>query len=187
MKPTLKNSNIAFVDIETTGLNCAVHEIIEICIITDGQIFNSKIKPKRLQFADPRALEINSYNDKDWLDAPTFEAIHKKIVRLLAGKTIAGHNPKFDIEFLNEAFAHVGSGFVTGHRVLDTVTLAYEHLYPIGLQSLSLDAIRVFLNWDRTNAHTALQDCKDTKRLFNYLLRFGVLERTILQIKRRFF
>tara|TARA_Y100000401_G_scaffold33531_1_gene24902 strand:+ start:1148 stop:1699 length:552 start_codon:yes stop_codon:yes gene_type:complete len=183
----MKNSAIAFVDVETTGLNPAIHEIIEICIITDKETYHTKIAPKRIDLADSRSLEINGYNPKDWADAPSFKDVHIKIMRLLAGKTIAGHNPKFDIEFINEAFAHVDSHFETGYRVLDTITLAYEHLYPLGLKSLSLDAIRVFLGWDRTNAHTAIQDCKDTKRLFKYLLRFGIVERSILKFKRRFF
>tara|TARA_R100000406_G_scaffold87719_1_gene72607 strand:- start:550 stop:1107 length:558 start_codon:yes stop_codon:yes gene_type:complete len=183
----MKNRSIAFVDIETTGLNPAIHEIIEIAIITADETYHTKIAPQRIDLADSRALQINKYNPSNWADAPSFDLVHQKITRLLIGKTIAGHNPKFDVEFLNEAFASVGSPFVTGHRVLDTITLAYEHLYPLGLKSLSLDAIRIFLNWDRTNAHTALQDCKDTKRLFDYLLRFGIVERSILKFKRRFF
>lgn len=99
----MRNSEIAFVDVETTGLNPEMHEIIEICIITGSKTYHTKIRPLRIQMADPFALSINGYNSKEWADAPTFEEVHLQISKMLAGKTIAGHNVKFDIEFLNES------------------------------------------------------------------------------------
>ena len=38
-------NRIAFIDIETTGLNSNIHEIIEICIITGDEIYHTKIAP----------------------------------------------------------------------------------------------------------------------------------------------
>ena len=138
-------NRIAFIDIETTGLNSNIHEIIEICIITGDEIYHTKIAPERIEWADEKALSINGYRAKEWADAPTFKQVAPKIKSILGRCTIAGHNVKFDVEFLNESFSNNGFDYHLGHRTLDTVTLAYEHLYPLGLMSLSLDSIRRFL------------------------------------------
>jgi DNA polymerase-3 subunit epsilon len=180
----LKSNNIAFIDIETTGLNPNIHEIIEICIITDKEIYHTKIAPERIDWADERALSINGYRAKDWIDVPSFKHVANKIKTMLEGCTIAGHNVRFDIDFLNESFSQNGFDIHLGHRSLDTVTLAYEHLYPLGLMSLSLDSIRKFLGWSSENSHTALKDCNDTKQLFNYLIRFGTKEKYKLICKK---
>lgn len=180
----MRSNNIAFIDIETTGLNPNIHEIIEICIITDKEIYHTKIAPERINWADERALAINGYRAKDWINAPSFKHVANKIKTMLEGCTIAGHNVRFDIDFLNESFSQNGFDIHLGRRSLDTVTLAYEHLYPLGLMSLSLDSIRKFLGWSSENSHTALKDCNDTKQLFNYLIRFGTKEKYKLICKK---
>ena len=177
-------NNIAFIDIETTGLNPNIHEIIEICIITDKDVYHTKIAPERLDWADSKALAINGFKSKDWLQAPRFKDVASDIKAILRGCTIAGHNVRFDLDFLNEAFAHNGFDVHLGHRTLDTITLAYEHLYPLGLMSLSLDSIRRFLGWPSAGNHTALKDCNDTKELFEYLIRFGTKEKYKLLCKK---
>jgi DNA polymerase-3 subunit epsilon len=180
----MKTNKIAFIDIETTGLNANIHEIIEICIITNTRVYNTKIAPERLDWADEKALAINGYRAKDWIQAPRFKDVAHEIKSILQSCTIAGHNVRFDIEFLNEAFSQNGFDVHIGHRTLDTVTLAYEHLYPLGLMSLSLDSIRRFLGWSLEGNHTALKDCNDTKQLFEYLIRFGTKEKYKLLCKK---
>ena len=61
---------LCFIDIETTGLNSAIHEIIEIAIIKicprEGtSTYTTKIQPENIQHASPEALEINGYSQKD--------------------------------------------------------------------------------------------------------------------------
>jgi oligoribonuclease (3'-5' exoribonuclease) len=54
----MKNHNLAFIDIETTGLNLINNEIIEIgCVITTPKLeiieeFEIKIKPEHIENAD---------------------------------------------------------------------------------------------------------------------------------------
>ena len=55
---------LAFIDVETTGLNSQLHEIIEIsilrvCPIHGKTTYTRKIKPVHINHADPRALQIN--------------------------------------------------------------------------------------------------------------------------------
>ena len=68
----MRTHNLAFIDIETTGLNFFKHEIIEIgCVLTTPSLevieeFELKIKPQKIENADPVALKITHYNEEDW-------------------------------------------------------------------------------------------------------------------------
>ena len=171
--------NRVFIDTETTGLKPVHHEIIEICIITEhegGTVehYETKIKPMNIQRADLKALEINGYNPKEWSSAPTFDEIaHDIHVRITGSdKIIIGHNPLFDIDFLEEHLFK--QGLTLGRiRTFDTASLAYEHLYDMGLKSLSLSNIRRFLKWESKGEHRAGKDCHDTRRLFNLLFKIS--------------
>ena len=64
---SLPDSFVVF-DLETTGLDASQHEIIEIgCVLTTPSFeviekFEFKIKPERIENADPIAMKINHYN-----------------------------------------------------------------------------------------------------------------------------
>ena len=89
----MRKHNLAFIDIETTGLNFLKNEIIEIgCVISSPGLkmieeFELKIKPEQIENADPVALKVNHYNEKDWIDAYGLEEaikiFSKKVVTTL--------------------------------------------------------------------------------------------------------
>lgn len=190
MSKTLAQKPICFFDTETTGLEPGRHEIIEVAIIRvlpegNREVFTSKIKPARLSEASPKALEINGYTDDAWADAPAFSAVAERITGMLKGSVIVGHNVGFDIGFLEaELKSHGLKGF--GHHKVDTMTLAYEHLAPLGLESLALDKIRDFLGWSKDGAHTALFDAETCERLYGLLARAGWFVRLRVKLARRF-
>lgn len=170
-----------FIDTETTGLDCTKHEIIEIAIITeygDGRLerWSTKVKPVRLLDASPKALEINGYNDADWEEAPYMNEVIEVIRDKLCQGTIVGHNVHFDVGFIRESYKRCGLDSSSrsnriGRHCVDTITLAHEHLQPMGITSLSLDSIRTFVGWSKENAHTALKDADDCRKLYWSLLR----------------
>lgn len=165
---------INIIDIETTGLRPDYHEIIEIAIIQlDGDKvdkWSTKIAPKHIERAHPRALEINGYDSKSWRMAPSFEDVAHIIERKLSSGVVVGHNVKFDIGFVNEALFTVERRPIK-LRQIDTITLAFEHLYPIGLESLSMDSIRDFVGLSTRRSHTALKDAEDVLYLWRLLSR----------------
>lgn len=175
-------NRIHIIDLETTGLRSEYHEIIEIALITidqEGKELNrwhKKIRPLNIDRADPVALQINGYDHADWLHAPTFETVAEELYSLLEGGILLGHNVKFDLEFLNEAF-FLCELPPLHHRQIDSQTLAYEHLYPLGLKSLSMDKIREFLGLSMRGSHTALKDALDVLYLWRLLSRASMLTR----------
>jgi len=171
--PPLKDRPLAFVDVETTGLDPVEHEILEIAIIREspgGELseWATKVKPVRLETAQPRALEINGFakHPELWDDAPTFADIADQVADRLDGCVIVGHNVSFDHGFIKAALQRVGSKARLPYHKIDTVTLVFEHLVPRGCGSLSLDRVREFLGWSLEDAHTALKDTHDCRRLW---------------------
>ena len=90
---------IIIVDLETTGLDPTQHEIIEIgAIITDDVDFyihdeiNIKVKPKRIDLASPKALEVNGYSAPEWQDALPLEEALQIFTDKSIGHTFFAYN-----------------------------------------------------------------------------------------------
>ena len=184
--------NLIFIDTETTGLKAGKHEVIEIAILTetpDGEVeeWSTKIKPRRIEEAHPKALEINGYaaNSEAWDDAPDLSEVAPIVAEKLRKGTIIGHNPKFDIRFVEAMLKEAGIESRISHHVVDTVTLAHEHLTPCGIKNRKLDTIRDFFGWSAENAHTAMQDVRDTRYLYHKLIRATPVRRWFWKMQYR--
>lgn len=164
MKPM--NKPLAFLDLETTGLYAGTHEIIEAAVIKGQKIFHVYVTPEHLERAHPRALQINGYNNKGWADGVSQKYLAEKLADILDGCTIVGHNPRFDIEFIECLFEEHNIPIGIDRRAIDTVTLAHLYLRPMGLKSLSMDSIRQFLGWEVRPKHNALDDARDVQRFY---------------------
>ena len=177
-----------FCDIETTGLNPRIHEILSIAVIVtaDDKILTEwemKIKPKKIENADKKALEINGYTPEGWKDAIDLELALLPIADLFSKPILfIGYNPGFDLSFIRTALeAH-------GHklrrlRMIDVMTLVHEHLYGQGLNKMSLDSVRAYLGISVLNSHTALKDARDTKLVYDMLSRCCWIHRLYWRIK----
>ena len=179
--------NITWVDLETTGLDRDAHTIIEIAIVTTdwkGNILDqwaTKIRPtpKELAQASPKALEINGYTEKNWVDAMSpKEALVEIENRLRNSSIMGGQNiGGFDVPFLNSWLKKRGSGVRAGRRSIDTMTLIIEHLFPCGQTSASLVNARKALSIETGVAHTALADILATIEVYKKLRCSTFLDR----------
>ena len=172
---------LAFIDTETTGLRAGWHEMIELAIIieSDGQIieeYHWRLKPQYLERADEIALKINGYSHAKWRDAIEFATIANDVKEILKNCTIIGHNPIFDIDFINEAFFVAGvPGNSYHHKSIDTRVLMFEHLQ--WLNSTSMDTARKFFGWPTDQAHTAMFDAQQCRQLYHKLCRCTAIQR----------
>ena len=169
-----------WVDTETTGLIPRKHEIIEIAILTETvlpggggtitEAWSTKIRPARIEEAEPKALEVNGYRAEEWAGAPTFDEVAADIAKRLASSTIiCGHNVSFDIAFIEGAFDRLGQKVRVPYHKVDTVTLGYvvwnadpENPGP----GLSLDKLRRLLGISLNGAHSALKDAEDARIVY---------------------
>lgn len=181
---SIQNKPMAFIDVETTGLNAGYHEIIEVCIRTNKGTYHEKVKPVYISRIDAKAMEINGYNPKAWIHAIQPEQAAKEIAEFLQGHIICGHNPHFDMEFISDLCWRNQVELKVDRRIIDTQTLAYVHLVPMGLESISMDNIRRFLGWEVRPQHNAWDDVWDTQRL--YFALSHPWERLKIWIKTRF-
>jgi len=106
----LKKKRLAWVDCETTGLDPAKHEVIEIGIVrSDGVTLSRKVLPKHIETADPEALKINGYSGYDWdRTAKTAEVVAEEVKTILRDCLIVTQNAKFDYGFVEALFREAG-------------------------------------------------------------------------------
>lgn len=171
--PALSAKPLAFLDTETTGLTAGRHEVIEVAVLVGDRLHHWLVRPERLEDAEPKALEVNGYaaRPERWDGAKTMREVGPEIMAVLKGTVVVGHNVGFDLDMLAGHMRRVGLHPTLPYHKVDTVTLAYTRLAPLGLEKLSLDTIRAFLGWSKEGAHTAAKDVQDTERLYRLLTR----------------
>lgn len=165
------------IDTETTGLDNQAHELISLgaIVMIDNVIVQTieiKVKPQRLQNADPKAMQVNGYSEYKWRKAIDPQLAANQIHAFFLNHqdaTLVGHNVQFDIGFLKSFCSdhHIQIKIPTPY--LDTRDICRATLAPFGLASMSLDNICAFLGWQRRKAHTALSDCEDCIKILRCL------------------
>lgn len=175
----MRNTSLAFIDTETTGLDNKRNEMIELAVILTKINYENnqsslvtleekdwKIKPFKIETADLRALKINGYNEADWLFAPDLKSVMEDFARMTSGYILVAHNLIFDWGFLNEAFLKTDIKDNSSHIKLDTLSIAYTKLFDKNISGLSLKALAEYYGLKNERAHTALADAKVTKSIF---------------------
>jgi ribonuclease T len=173
------------IDIETSGFNPKKNALLEIAAVivelnssNDLEIterYSTHIVPFKNSELDAAALKFNgidphhpfrmAIDEKDALDM-LFKPIRHAIKRNNCTRAIlVGHNPAFDIGFLNAAIQRTQIKRSPFHpfSTFDTATLgglAYQQTV------LAKIAQAAGLEWDNEKAHSALYDAEKTAELF---------------------
>ena len=173
------------VDIETAGFNPKKNALLEIAAViveinSQHQLevterYTTHVVPFKNSELDPAALKFNgidphhpfrmAIDEKDALEL-LFKPIKLAIKRNECSRAIlVGHNPAFDIAFLNAAIHRTQIKRSPFHpfSTFDTATLgglAYRQTV------LAKIAHAAGLDWDNAKAHSALYDAEKTAELF---------------------
>lgn len=181
----MRGRNFAFIDLETTGLEPARHEILEIaCLVAKPEAvpgrgpklsvvdeFEVRVKPEHLERADPEALRINGYNDADWLFAADLRLGLEPLVAKTENAVMVGQNVSFDWAFLERAAETTGLQFKMHYHRIDLLSMAFARLYHnLEIDKLSLRALAEYFKIENPRAHTALADIRVTYQIFCRLL-----------------
>ncbi|MFA5936649.1 MAG: 3'-5' exonuclease [Candidatus Paceibacterota bacterium] len=173
----MKKHNLAFVDIEMTGLNMIKNEIIEIgCVITTPRLkviekFELKIKPEHIENADITALKINHYSETSWESAFSLKEAMKIFLGKVKDCIMIGQNVSFDSEFLEYAFIKTGLKNSMHYHKLDTISIAWAKLNKKKtITHFSLRELCKYFNVKNKNPHSALSDAYATYELYKKLI-----------------
>ncbi len=173
------------VDVETGGFNEVTDALLQIAaVLIDvddaGNLFCAEtvachVNPFAGANLDPKSMEVNgidvdhpfrlALDEKEALPK-IFKPIRNEIKRHGCNKAIlVGHNAHFDLKFVNAATARAGIKRNPFHpfSTLDTVSLA---ALAYGQTVLARAVRSAGLEWDPSEAHSAIYDAEMTAALF---------------------
>ncbi len=156
---------LAFIDLETTGVNLAIDRIIEIAIVKVLPDGKKTVKRKLInpQIQIPKqASDVHGITNEMVKDAPTFKEVAHELKQMLDGCDIAGYNSnRFDIPMLVEEFLRADVDFdIKGRRLLDVQNIFHK----MEQRTLSA-AYKFYCNKLLDGAHSAEIDATATHEI----------------------
>ena len=153
---------IAFIDLETTGVNLTNDRIVELAIVKimpDG----TRIAKRRLinpQMPIPQVTsDIHGITDDMVKDAPTFKQMSNEIRQFLENCDLGGYNSnRFDIPMLMEEFLRAGVDVDLSDRRMVDVQHIFYTMQPRTLAA----AYQFFCEKELIDAHSAEADINAT-------------------------
>lgn len=143
---------LAITDVETTGFDAGIHEIIEIGLVLADQEtlkikdeWAIKVKPKKIRTAAEKALKVAGYNRLDWLKAVTLKEAMEIYSKKTKNAIFVAQNSFFDWSFISEAFKQTGVEDHTDYHRVDLFTIGWFTLNQLnGSKSKELSKLKEF-------------------------------------------
>lgn len=171
---------IAFIDLETTGVNLSTDRIVEIAIVKILPDASRQVKRKLInpQMPIPKvSSDIHGITDDMIKDAPTFKQAANEIKQFLENSDLGGYNSnRFDIPMLMEEFLRAEMEVdLSDRRMIDV-----QHIfYTMEPRTLSA-AYKFFCAKELENAHSAEVDIKATIEVLEAQIgRYGQLGNSV--------
>jgi DNA polymerase-3 subunit epsilon len=160
---------LAFIDLETTGMNICRDRIVEISIVKlmpDGEIITKTRRVNPTIPIPPDITEIHHITNEDVADMPTFKQIAQSINDFLKGCDMGGFNIlRFDLPLLIEEFQRCKMEFeVDARKIVDSQKIFFT------MEPRNLSAAYKFYTGGKMSdigqAHSAETDALATYRVF---------------------
>ena len=161
---TIDDEFVVF-DIETTGLNKDVNNIIEIGAVKvkNHEIidrFSALINPEIL--LPDKIISLTGITDELLKDKPTIDEVLGDFLDFIEGTVLVAHNAAFDVGFISVWAKRLYERSVD-NTVLDTVELA-RTMYP-DLNNHKLNTVAAHLEVSLENHHRAVDDAAATAEI----------------------
>jgi len=157
---------IAFLDLETTGVNLSTDRIVEIAIVKIMPDNTRQVKRKLLnpEMQIPVASsDIHGITNEMVKDAPTFKQAGNEIKQFLQDCDLGGYNSnRFDIPILMEEFLRAGMDVDLSNRRMIDVQHIFYSMEPRTLSA----AYKFYCQKELINAHSAEVDINATIEVF---------------------
>ena len=163
----LEDYQLAFLDLETTGLDAVMGDAIcEIGIfkvkqrkVTDK--FHSLVNPKKSM--PPGAYQVHKISDQELKYAPAFEKVADKLLNFLSGCVLCAYNVGFDLAFVDQSLKQMNCPPLN-LPAIDILAMARDAL---DLPRYNLETVANFLNIDCSRGlHRALDDALVAYQVF---------------------
>lgn len=153
---------LAFIDLETTGVNLGTDRIVEIAIVKILPDGSKSIKRKLINPEIPipkSSSDVHGITDEMVKDAPAFKQVAQELKQMLDGCDLAGYNSnRFDIPLLMEEFFRAQVDFDMKNRKLLDVQNIFHKMEPRTLSA----AYKFYCNKTLEGAHSAEVDASAT-------------------------
>ncbi len=153
---------LAFIDLETTGVNISLDRIVEIAIVKINPDGTQQVKRKLINPMMPipkGASDVHGITDDMVKDAPVFKQVANEVKQFIDHCDIGGYNSnRFDIPMLIEEFLRVGIDFSTDGRKLVDVQKVFHMMEQRTLSA----AYKFYCQKTLDGAHSAEVDATAT-------------------------
>lgn len=145
---------LAITDIETTGLDFHVHEIVEIgLLVVDQKTFkikdelNIKVKPRHIKTGASAAIKFCGYNKLDWSNAVSLKEAMEIYAKKTKNAVFLAQNSFFDWSFISEAFKETGVEDYTDYHRVDLFSIGWSRAKKLpGLKDFTLTSMSRHFN-----------------------------------------
>ena len=152
---------IAFIDLETTGLNPSFDRIVELSALKVYPDGSEEVKSVRVNPEMPisdGATRVHGIKDADVAGDPTFRQYAKNLLAFLDGCDLSGFNAiRFDLPMLRAEFARVGMELDLDNRKVVDPMVIFHQMEPRDLSAAYSKYCGKALN---DAAHTAAGDVR---------------------------
>lgn len=153
---------LAFIDLETTGINLSSDRIVEIAIVKIGTDGIKSVKRKLINPEMPipqMASDVHGITDDMVKDAPTFKQVANEIKQFIEHCDLGGYNSnRFDIPLLAEEFLRSGLDFdLKGRKLVDA-----QRIFHMMEQRTLGAAYKFYCDKTLEDAHSAEADATAT-------------------------
>lgn len=170
----LRDVPLAVVDVETTGASAEWGDrVIEIGIV---RVEGGRSVAEYQQLIDPRRwigrgiTALTGISPEMCAGQPIFGDILPRVIELMSGAVVVGHNVRFDLSFLRSEFRKCGREMhetFGASQVMDTVRIARRRF---GRGGNGLGVLAPRLGIQPSTAHRALADAQTTAAVFDRLM-----------------
>lgn len=162
---------IYVVDLEMSGPNPQVHEILDIAgvraVVVPGlpeeESWSARVRPRRIGNAVPAALKVVGYSPKAWKGALELEAALERFAATGRDAIVTGWGMAQDLAFLAEAYRQLGQPWPFALVAVDVQAIARALLKGNGeVDRFNLGHVADRLGIGRMGEHGALADAYAT-------------------------
>jgi DNA polymerase III epsilon subunit family exonuclease len=165
----LKDMRFCALDLETTGTNPMLHKVVEIGMISftlegEDAVFESLCNPG-VEIPE-EVTAIHGITNDMVADSPPFADIKEDIFSFMGDSILVGHNPSFDMAFLDSACS-MADFYTPRMQAIDTVRLS-QAVFPAS-PNHKLDTLCRYLNIELSH-HRALSDTHGCMEVFRAIV-----------------